>query len=241
MRYRGGIFLIFIVTFAIFKCSETTNNSGIKPGSVQFVSRSSDTAPYEKGIDAIPESDAIYIEWRSSEDPTVTGYHLYRSNKEGSVFQLIGQTNAPDDTSWIDESVGLSMRYYYYIVSVNEDDTESAPSDTIDYLLLDKVTYLNPNGIISESNPSLKWAEPSIVPKGYIVKVKEKDEESFIWIYSLDQTEIDYGGHQSIEYNKDGKALIQSLQKGKSYQWRIDKQGGSNSGSESHWANITIQ
>lgn len=240
MRRYMGIVLIFIATFTIFTCSETTNNSDIKPGSVQLVAKSSDTAPYEKGIDAVPENDAIYIEWRTSEDPTVTGYRVYRKKDGDALFTSLVSLSETD-TSWQDQNVNLNTRYYYYVTSVNDDDVESVPSDTIDYLLLEKATSLSPGGEISESRPNFRWIEPGSIPQGYIIKVQKKDTDSFIWIYSLDPTEIDYVGYQSIDYNKDGKASIQSLEKDKSYQWRIDKQGGVNSGSESHWSIITIQ
>lgn len=247
MRRYMGIVLIFIATFTIFTCSETTNNSDIKPGSVQLVAKSSDTAPYEKGIDAVPEgSDAIYIEWRTSEDPTVTGYRVYRKKDGDALFTSLVSLSETD-TSWQDQNVNLNTRYYYYVTSVNDDDVESVPSDTIDYLLIAKATGLRPSGTVSESQPGFQWTEPGSTPQGYIIKLQKQDEDSFIWIYSLDQDEIDYGGTDQprsdnpIYFNQDGTASIDALEKGQTYQWRVDKQGGVNSGSESHWSIITIQ
>ena len=92
------------------------NNSGREPAKVTLISSSTDTSKVEEGIDAIPESDAIRIEWQPSIDDLVTGYSLYRSSDQED-FEKIALISIPDST-YEDLAVEIYERYYYYIRAV---------------------------------------------------------------------------------------------------------------------------
>jgi len=82
------------------------------------------TAVSLKELKAIPYADAVQIVWQTNTEINHIGFNVYRSNKEGSVFQQINKeliknfedsTSAKGNYSFNDYDVQDKNTYYYYI------------------------------------------------------------------------------------------------------------------------------
>ncbi len=202
-----------------------------------MIPATADTSRIEKGIDAIPEKDAIRIEWIPSSDERVTQYEIYRTiDAIGAKFVKIAMIAEPD--SFYEDSVPLvGVRYLYTVLAVNDEDLRSETSDTLNYLLLRKAINLQPTGIQSDTKPVFTWGDPNQAHE-YIIRLLENASNRVIWISVV---QADYGNLvQSVKYNSDQKAAYPALLSGLEYRWRVDVRG-STGGSESNWATLRIQ
>lgn len=232
--------LLLVSVLFIFSCNIGNENSGDQPGAVSMIPAAPDTAVTEHGIDAVPELDAIYIEWNLSDDELVRQYFLYRAAESAEPFVKIAVL--PHDGSYYEDSdVRLYTRYYYYVTAVSADDIASPPSDTVSYRLVKKATGLS---LLPESDPvrpGFAWHDPNDPPEsGYVLRLLDSVSGEDVWLVAIRSS---YGqGGETVIFNSDSSAACDSLQTGREYRWRIDiTPSTAFSGSESQWAAFTLQ
>jgi len=224
-------FIIFFICtscfcWSFFHCDrQPTQKAPVIPPPL-FVQAVADTAIEENGIDAIPDLNAIYLQWQQRE--IYSAFQVYRSQDTGG-FSAIATLNR-QDTSYIDV-VPVQTRFYYYLRARDDEDNWSAPSDTMDYLLLDKATNLR---VIFADSLEFHWQVKGINPPYYVLRLFEENGNSIIW---LSLTPSAYQGpEEKTAFNRDGRAKSAQLISGHRYRWRIDCIGTNpNSGSESNW------
>jgi hypothetical protein len=231
LRKSLSFFLLLYTQFAILECSKSVDVQHPVPVPVVFIPWSPDTCRSERGIDALPEKDAIQIEWIPSEESTVQAYGIYRSTDVVRPFSMIDLVRIPDSV-YVDESVSVGVRYFYFIRAVTREGMWSDPSDTLNYKLLEKASGLMPNGV-SEAKPVFSWEDPNR-EAFYILRVLDDPSDSLIWISRFSSQ---YSGHrEQIDFNADGSARVDYFQSGMRIRWRVDVESAQeNCGSESRW------
>jgi hypothetical protein len=217
------------------------------PGRVLMVPRNPDTLAVERGIDAVPESDGIILEWFDLRDPGVRYYDIYRQNENETFFKRIKridlETAFPgSDTVYVDNSEDLAINVYnyYYVRAVNRDGLEGSNSDTARYKLIQKPETSRPNGELVPGQPVLFWSFPGgTIPENYIVRIEEEFTDRVVFIRQFKVTE--YFQDQSLDLGKvaDPPQFIPNF----TYRWRLDSVGpdADNSGAESQWRIFTAQ
>ncbi|MCK5147709.1 hypothetical protein KAR48_13200 [bacterium] len=220
----------------ILACRNQSTNSGIKPGAVQIPTASEDASWIERGIDAIPEADAIFIEWIPADDGLAAAFEIFR-NVDGSNFINIYTANS-SDTSFIDYAVDVYKRYAYVIVSLDEDRNSGTASDTVSYRLLSKAINLQATKL---AVPVFSWVDANQPTQAfYNVRVMDSRTMGQIWNAVIPSTYS--ADRESVIFNSDNTASINQLEQGVDYLWRIDILGSeANSGSESAWQIVSIQ
>lgn len=223
-----GIFLLFA---NILFCNKKITNPNAGPSPPKLLPPPDEMMVVEKGVDAIPELDAIQIDWEKSNDKTVEYFLLYRKADNEQQFSQLKRLGK-NDTSWVDgKDIQIFLRYFYYICAIDKDDRQGAPSDTVDYMLIDKVYNLSATW---EPQPTFRWQIHPYNVNEYVIKVFDANTGEKIWFASVfsDYTDLD----EEIKFNFDNTAKFDSLQSGRRYSWRVDTVGPErNSGSESKW------
>ncbi|MBN2028791.1 hypothetical protein JW824_00965 [bacterium] len=236
MQKQMVFYLLFGLLFTIFNCKNQINNGSKKPSAIVFLSGAGDTSIIERGIDAVPEGDVIRLEWIPSVEEDLNRYRIYRSeeNQSGPFFEI--SSVSVKDSFFLDYSVSVNKRYYYYILVQNDDGMFSDPSDTLDYKLIEKATNLS----TTAKADSFSWTDPNDYPSPYyMIRILEVNSQEMIW-FSVIEPKFD--NIQGTAFNKDGSASLDSLVSGVDYQWRIDIKGPENNcGSESEWVTIKIE
>lgn len=231
--------LILGVLFFILNCAEKSTQPEIKPDPVLLIQSGSPYDEIEKGIDAVPESDGIYLEWRDPEDPSVEFYEIYRSEDPDDRFIPVGKVYDPD-TAFVDETVELFKRFYYFVQSVSDLNARSEPSDTLYYTLLEKPTNLFPSGVWEETNPRLSW--DNVQEDVYLVRIADDLLDKVVW---MAEAESRYEERESVvvEFDATDIVPIDSLLRHRDYFWRVDviRRDDMNSGSESQWIPLRIE
>jgi hypothetical protein len=239
MKSIARFFLLLILIFINFNCNKKVTSTQDKPGPVTLVPGVEDTCRVEKGIDAIPEGNLIRIEWMAG-DASTARYKVFRGTDPKGLFTLI----ITEDVSvqfYEDQVPSLTVRYYYFVRTVNDEGVESDPSDTLSYRLIRKAEGLDPVDPCG-NRPSFTWRDPnSPQANDYIIRVRETGSGRMVWLSKF--RNMDFGPDtKTIAFDADGGALSDSLASGAEYQWRIDIVGNEkNSGSESSWTTIQIQ
>lgn len=237
MKLRVSFFLLFGLIFTILSCNESINSSSIAPSKVYWVKPSDSDSAIERGIDAIPEQDAIQLHWIPLSESNVEGYEIWRSEDIDSKFSKL-TNQEQQDSIYIDLSVEVTQKYYYVIVAVNKDNIKGEYSDTVSYQLLHKARFLSPEGDIAEKYPVFSWEDPNQA-SSYYLRLYEQQSNQLIWIPLIQSS---YSNRETIQFNHDSSAVSTPLKSGYDYYWRIDVVGSSNaSGSESRWALFHVQ
>ena len=230
--------LIFGVLLFILNCAEKSTQPEIIPDPVQLIQSSSPFDKIERGIDAVPDVDGIYLEWHDTDDPSVEFYEIYRGEDPEDRFIPVGKIFHPD-TSFQDEEVELFTRYYYYVLAVSDLDARSESSDTLDYTLLAKPTNLSPSGIWQDVTPLLRW--DNVQEDQYLVRIEDDLLDEIVWMKVVQSS---YGETESVEVGHDTTAIVQidSLSRQRDYIWRVDViRDVNNIGSESNWKSLRIE
>jgi hypothetical protein len=228
--------LILGCLFTILSCQNTIDNNKDRPDPVKFIDKSEEYEIPEKGIDAIPEEVAIFIEWFRPDNSEIEKYQIYRQTDPLDDFYLI---DTIQDTFYIDIITDIVPRYYYYVIAVNYDNIRSESSDTLNYKLLEKPTPLAPSGFSDSVTPEFRW-EDHTRANDYIIRVIRSDDEAVMWNATIP---ANLGNTiQNNVYNSDLSANIAELERGVGYQWRVDVIGPEDfCGSESVWTSFQIQ
>lgn len=194
-----------------------------------------DTSMIEIGIDAVESGDFIQIDWQSGDQQRPRSYRIYRTEAIDSGFVLAAEASGTV-TSYLDSlGVRIGKRFFYYISAVDDEGIESFPSDTLSYKLLQK-----PSLLANSFEPELTFSwQVQVNPEFYVLKLIEADSEKKIWVSKFRTA---YTQIEKVKFNFDGKAVVDSLERGVAYKWRVDIIGPSeNSGSESPWKRLIIQ
>lgn len=235
---RSGFFLLFSLILATLYCNNQSTVKVERPSPVILIPGATDTSEVEFGIDAVPDGDKIRIEWDAVDAEEDMFYEIYRSSVETGPFNKVAKVFFPD-TSYEDRVPDPGIRYYYYVLAVNDEGVKSEPSDTLSYKLLDKPEGLSPIGETTPV-PMFRWRDPNVPPAHlYVIRVREGEAKQYVWISCI---ESQYNLEVTTRYNSDHSARIDSLVSGKTYEWRVDIVGNEpNCGSESSWSVIRIQ
>jgi len=228
--------LIFGLVFTIFYCAKAPQKMEFKPDKVQILSGLPDTSMAEGGIDAVPEGDMIRLEWLPSPEEDVVFYEIYRAHSRTEDFSRISKVAVPD-TSYQDGDVAFYEKNFYYVTSLTDEDYRSDPSDTLEYTLVPKVVHLAPSGTIFDTRPVFSWDEQN--EHTYVIRLLESSSMNPVWIATVSSQ---YQERVSVPFNSDGRAAVDSLERGKDYQWRVDvSRPEAFIGSESEWSQFQIQ
>jgi hypothetical protein len=234
------IYLLFL-SLVVFGCKNSSEPTLPTPAKIRMVPRSNDMAAIEVGIDAVPESNGIKLQWFNPRDRNLKKYSVYRRESMETYFKVIKtvdlETVFPgQDTVYVDDDPDLPLnRYnYYYVTATNKDNLEGPPSDTLKYLLLEKPQTFKPNGETITGLPVFYWSFPATVtPDSFILRIEEEYTNYLFYIAKF-QSNYDQP-EQSLDLaqvpNPPG------FNSGQSYRWRIDSIGpdAETSGSESAW------
>jgi hypothetical protein len=242
MRLQSYFFLLFGMFFIILNCKKQVVNGTIQPDKVQFLPAVSDTCRVERGIDTIPEGDAIFLQWIPGSGDIIRGYEIYRSDVRLGPYQQITDPYllVQSDSVFIDYLVTIDKKYYYYILAVSDDDVQSDPSDTLNYKLIEKADQMHLQEGAVPSKPLFRWKDPTGwgASPYYIIRLIDVAADNYIWISKVDPL---FSEFQEVQYNADGSATLDSLVPGIIYDWRIDISGSSNNcGSESQWVRFQL-
>ncbi|MEJ2627246.1 MAG: hypothetical protein P8078_01620 [bacterium] len=236
MKPYSFFLLILILNFTILTCDKSVSTGGLKPAPVVFVAKNADTSLKERGIDAVPDGDIVRLEWRENTEEIVDKYKVYRLEEEAVKYSLVSVTA---DTIFEDNDVITHKRYYYYVLAETDEGVTSDPSDTLNYLLLQKAVLLAPDSTVNTAQPTFKWRDPndpSYDP--YIIRVVNADSNKTIWISEISST---YSEQEETIFNADSEATVSQLTPEVNYIWRIDIVGNERSGSESNWKPIMFR
>jgi hypothetical protein len=235
------LFALVIALF-LFSCTSTEEPNLPAPGKVFMVPRSDDMAEIELGIDAVPGSDGIQVQWFDSNDRNVEAYRVYRMNESETFFKLLKtidleKASAGSDTTYIDNDPNLKMNSYnyYYVTALNK-DAEGVPSDTVRYYLYEKPETTSPSGYIN-GNPVFYWTFPVILDS-FILRIEEDFTERIHFIRKF-QSNYDHQWQELDISQIENPPLFES---NRSYRWRVDIVGtdSESSGSESKWLTFVI-
>jgi hypothetical protein len=242
--------LIFFFLLLLAGCDDEPVNKVNPPARVVLIASSADTSAVESGIDAIylansPDQNAIFFEWRPNSENTLAGYEIYRStfaNQNYTSLVRVIENFGVIDTLYIDNSISLNTRYYYFIRAFDEFEQYSDPSDTISYEIIENPVLSSPVGIIGNiTAPLFIWDFPSLaVPQYFVFRLEVSENEIYRNLYSkLVEISVDYDPHQ--EWTLTELIPGAALSPGK-YRWRIDSIGSEdNQGAESAWFVFIIQ
>jgi len=230
------IFVLFLLDVLLLSnCKKNADNPVPIPEAPVILSSPPDTVLTEKGIDAIPDNNAIQIQWEL--DSIFNGYRLYKKSQKDEIFSLAADLGEADSLYIDEKNVVFNVRYFYFIKGVDENGTWSESSDTVNYMLIAKAFNLL---VSSEEHLLFHWQFYDYSPEMYILKLFDAQDDNLIWMSEImpSYETLD----EQAQFNWDGKAKIRQLVPGKAYQWRVDIRGPSlNSGSESHWQKFVLQ
>lgn len=227
MKHDAILFYFCIMVALFCHCHKKATDSSPYVQPPRFVPAAADTVEIEAGIDAVPESDAIFLQWYKNSQ--YHGFRLSRRAQDEKVFSVIAELSQ-SDSSYLDP-VTINVRYYYYLQACDEEDHWSEPSDTVNYLLLPKAIALN---IVFTTPMEFSWKIKGINPPRFIVRLYDEASDELIWLSKVASSY--QGGEEKIKYNWDGKAKLERLISGKRYRWRVDCLDNTpNTGSESNW------
>jgi len=234
MRKQPFFCLLFFLLIAIFLISCSLSRIENTPGRVEIIRNMDETAHVEQGIDAVPDKNAVIVQWKQNSDGSTVEYRVYRAAVRAENFELI---SIEKDTTYLDESVEIHKRYFYYVTAVSSNSDEGETSDTLSYMLLDKAVCITPSETGGQV-PVFQWQDPNQEDRNFL-RLIDENTQSCVWSYLL---EHEYEYVKEVQYNIDGTAGLDSLQKGGEYAWRIDVLGSNrNSGSESAWTIFNVE
>lgn len=196
------------------------------PAAPMWVAKSSPCDTVERGIDAVPEDDFIQLEWHPNKEDDLGGYRIFRADSAvDRKFVLIADvgdiSGGALDTMYTDMNVKVNVNYFYYMVAYDLSGNVSKASDTIRYRLIPKPVPVSPSGFTRDAVPFFKWNDFSHYAYDYVIKIENTLNKKVIWIFRLIRP--NYAGfEQKVIYNKDWKALEDSLKRGVIYRWRVD-------------------
>ncbi|NOY77629.1 MAG: hypothetical protein GXO76_07155 [Calditrichaeota bacterium] len=207
IKRRQFFLLLFVINFSILFCKSNSSGPEIKkPDPPVIVPKSAENSLIEKGVDAIPETDAIFFEWFHSGEK-IQAWNIYKKEGKTGHFRLLSHVS-PGDTSFVDQNVTVGVRYWYFLTAGGSNGEESDPSNTITYKLIPKAGSL---GNTRDVRPIFEWRSSGVAPMYYILRLYKNPKHTPVWITMV------YPGFQgqreTVAYDADGSALEDSLER----------------------------
>ena len=231
----------FLPIVWLIACSGPGDPVVIDPGRTYFVPNLSDTALVERGVDAVPETDGIYLVWFDIKSPDLRYFDIYRMQEGETYFRKIKSidlaTASPGtDTTYTDNSENLlfNVYNYYYIKAVYKDGVEGQSSDTAAYKLMPKPVLSRPSGETITGLPVFVWSFPGVIPNNYILRIEEVITNKVVFVHEFQVSE--FFNEQSLDLAKVNQPP--EFNNGFTYRRRVDHVGTDaiTSGSESMWS-----
>jgi hypothetical protein len=242
---RFAVIFVFIGLFNA--CNDTTGADSQLPPRAAMVPRSPDTASVELGIDAIPESDGIQVQWYKLYHPSLKYYHLYRKAEDELYFRRIKvidpeRASQGGDTTYIDNDSTLSLlnTYQYFVAAANEEGNESAPSDTVAYMLMEKAVLVSPNQEAITGDIVFQWKFIGDAPPQYfILRIEEEFAQKLVYSNIFWNNNF-IPGLDTLNLSEKEPDITFPIG---NYRWRIDCIGedAETSGSESAWLRFIME
>lgn len=237
--------LLAISLSVLTGCSKkSTSGDTTAPGAPVLLPPPADSAWDETGTDAIPEENCIQLVWLSQSETDLRGYRIYRSTSPEEILTLLATKplgSGDSDTTYQDHAVDIRVRYYYQVTAFDEAGNESAPSDTVDYKLIPKLSsdnLISPRGDITQRQPTFTWTSTGESMENRL-RVYDVSEDRTVWV---SPGQNPFSSPHSVIYNQDGTAADSLLIPGHQYWWRVDREGTElRSGSESNWVSFTVR
>lgn len=241
---KGFLVWFAVALAALSGCQSGSGSQEEPPPRVQLIPKGPEDAVEEKGIDAVPESDAIYLEWFPVNDMDLVAYDIFRqANDSSGTFIKVGSVqrqfeNEVLPTSFIDSTVSLNVRYYYYVEARDEAGLSSEPSEKTSYMLVDKPSLQSPSGVMQDTLFVWDFSE-NYVPLEFVFRLERKEGENFVPFHLyVGDLQFNLLAHQ--EWGMHRLQLF-NLPPG-FYRWRIDVLGSEpNQGAESNWKTFVVQ
>jgi hypothetical protein len=235
MKAGSALAGIVLILISVCQCDRQTTTPDLLSIRVAFVPASADTAVTECGIDAVPQADAIQLQWQLQSG--LSEYRLYRKAAHEARFALLVVLNEPESYYTDSENILLNTRYFYYLIAANREGRVTQPSDTVDYMLLPKPINLaqawKADTLLFHWQPA-----PQSLPDYYLLKLFDDATLRLIWLALVPSYQA---VEEKVIYNRDGQARLTRLETGRAYRWRVDAVGSeSRSGSESQWQKFTM-
>ncbi|MEJ2537784.1 MAG: hypothetical protein P8048_12180, partial [Calditrichia bacterium] len=221
--------ILFVLLFFILHlaCTDDVNKTE-PPARVLLVPKTAESDTLEKGIDAVfdkanPLINDIILEWHPNTEKTLAGYSIYRSESIDKNYVSIGKITKNFniiDTTFIDVSVSLDKRYFYFVKAFDELDQYGDPSDTVNYSVRESPVLLEPVGIIFNRAPYFSWNfHPNFVTDNFVFRLLIRDVTGVFKNFYTQETSLgdDYRPEQSRAL--DTLTPYSSLAPG-TYKWR---------------------
>jgi hypothetical protein len=164
-----------------------------------------------------------------------------------AIARVTSRNRLGIDTSFIDKTVSLNQRYYYFIRAFDDLEQYGEPSDTMRYELIDVPILSYPiYNIGNITSPTFRWSfTNSFDPHLFVFRLEKIENELYINIHTkLCERITDYKTEQEWDLPK---LQFSSILTSGIYRWRIDSIGSESgdtylsSGSESAWVIFIIE
>lgn len=238
-----------VLLLGIHGCT-THGTPVIQLGSIHFVPQSQPDSVSEAGIGQDPQSGGMFLQWYRTEG--ASSYKLYRSDSIGANGAPLGflpiatitHSTSVNDTSYIDPTAQVGIRYFYYVLAFASDGSQSKTSDTINYKLLVRPTPNYPGLNASLDSVSyFGWNDNS--GGGYtVIRVEDLSAvpQTYLWVSKRFQM---YDSSPTRSFNFDSRASGGFIS-GHTYQWRVDRfnlngEGIPFEGARSVWQTFSIK
>jgi len=253
MEIWRPIYLLVVIILFFNACGKNLEDPD-PPARPEWVPKSLPYDTTETGIDAIPESDYIVLEWYTGNEDDLNTYRIYRtSRKIENKYDLLEEI--PSDfmpgsvNTYFDENVSIGTPYFYFLRAVDQAGNLSPRSDTIEYKLVNKVNLREPlTNDITNVTPTFKWSDVGSAASEYVIRVEQLNPNRVVWLsatsrqsYTDEVQSLKYGTGSIFHLAQD------KLSRGVNYRWRIDavatfnREGDEVAGSESNWGYFRIQ
>jgi len=255
VKLKKIILIISGIVFLMLNCEDFNLGNDledpISPSPPEFIPQSLPADTIQTGIGPAEYVRGIYLEWYSNTESDIGGYYIYRAeNSTDSTFELLDTvevyTNIFESNSYIDTLVNYYTYYFYFITAYDYGKNESAHSDTIRYMLTEKVDLVTPDGMMSEKIDYFIWYDFANLTNEYVIELESLYDNKNLWIARFYRP--DFGdSEQKIKFNFDDQAKINTFEKKKIYRWRIhsiaivDEHNRDICGSKSSWNYFSLE
>lgn len=187
---------------------------------------------------AVGDTNKIVLSWSIAHEIDTKQYYIYRRSQEDGAYTLYKKIYGRDTLTWTDTTAEQNIKYYYYIVGVNDMGLESPPSDTAaavaqsDKELPRVVKLLPANGkIIGGTVELYAQAEDNVAVTETQILLSEDEGTNWTLLeqnqaefcrYELDTAQYEDGVVQVKGIAKDAAGNISD---GLIYTYKIDNQG----------------
>ncbi|MCF7885400.1 MAG: hypothetical protein K9M80_02805 [Candidatus Marinimicrobia bacterium] len=254
--HRHRMFVLLIILISILSnCELFDLGSDLEdpdpPAAPNIIPQSLPDDSLQTGIGPADYVRGIYFEWYNNSEKDIGGYYIYRRTESSDqtfikLDTVEFYTSIIEANSYIDTLVDYYKNYFYFITAYDYGNNESKPSDTIRYMLVEKVDLVTPNGKMDPPLNNFIWYEFTRLTNEYVLEMEDLENSETIWVTRFNRS--NYEEEQQMKnYNFDGSSKFPKLTKNKVYRWRIhsifmvDRSNCDLSGAKSNWNYFTIE